>query len=392
MNLEKLSKLKKPLLIIFFSLTLIEFLSGIVIFSLPQFRIDTFVKSYFGKLPIAQIFGEMYNQELGWDYPPNSKIESTNVLNRTWVANYGHQGQRESLNKNLPVVATAYGDSFVHGDELDTKFTWAHYLEQILDGQVQNFGVGGYGTDQAYLKFKRHTSQGIVAPITILGIFEGDLSRISTNFRHFVTPESNIFPGFKSGFVFQDNKVIFLENPAKTTMDKKQIEKLILRLSKSDWGAKRQLYLQNQFPYTLQTLKAFTHLKDRFVEKFSGKDRLNSWHSKEEKSVMGYLVDEFIKTACKSQSTPVVLFFPDTNRWQKGAKDPQYSAFRDEIKQSYPGLVVVDIAQARFDPNRYTLIPLKGHLSPYGNMVVAQRLGLQLKTLPKGLNHSTYCK
>src|SRR5690606_2816732 len=52
------------------------------------------------------------------------------------------------------------GDSFTFGDEVGDDDTWAVALERALAehgiaAEVLNFGVNGYGTDQAYLRWRR---------------------------------------------------------------------------------------------------------------------------------------------------------------------------------------------------------------------------------------------
>lgn len=70
------------------------------------------------------------------------------------------------------------GDSFTFGLEVRYEDTWAHQLERALDSrfQVLNFGVDGYGVDQAYLRYRRD----VVAwhpEIVIFGIIDDDLRR-----------------------------------------------------------------------------------------------------------------------------------------------------------------------------------------------------------------------
>ena len=67
-----------------------------------------------------------------------------------------------------------FGDSFTHGDELEYEDTWGAQLERALGQRghptrVYNFGVGGYGMDQAFLRWRdvgRHAGPEIV----ILGL------------------------------------------------------------------------------------------------------------------------------------------------------------------------------------------------------------------------------
>lgn len=49
----------------------------------------------------------------------------------------------------------AFGDSFTHGDGVTNQEMWTAVLEAALPGtEVLNFGVGAYGLDQAYLRYR----------------------------------------------------------------------------------------------------------------------------------------------------------------------------------------------------------------------------------------------
>src|SRR5262249_30879361 len=46
-----------------------------------------------------------------------------------------------------------YGDSMTWGDEVDDEHAWGNILSRLLNCRVANYGVPGYGVDQAYLRF-----------------------------------------------------------------------------------------------------------------------------------------------------------------------------------------------------------------------------------------------
>jgi len=54
------------------------------------------------------------------------------------------------------------GDSFTFGMEVPYEDTWGAQLERALAGDVQvlNFGVDGYGVDQAYLRYRKMCVHG----------------------------------------------------------------------------------------------------------------------------------------------------------------------------------------------------------------------------------------
>ena len=67
-----------------------------------------------------------------------------------------------------PCAAT-FGDSFTFAAEVSDADAWPNQLSAMLDCRVANYGVGGYGTDQAMLRFLQ-TEVG-PASIIVLGLF-----------------------------------------------------------------------------------------------------------------------------------------------------------------------------------------------------------------------------
>lgn len=93
---------------------------------------------------------------LGWTYRPNS---------RSGIYAYNSAGLR-SEPQDYPSHPSEHvfriavlGDSYTLGYEEPLENTWGYRLQQILRGEnpgveVLDFGVGGYGIDQAYLRWR----------------------------------------------------------------------------------------------------------------------------------------------------------------------------------------------------------------------------------------------
>jgi hypothetical protein len=93
---------------------------------------------------------------------------------------------------------SVYGDSFAFGDELGAKASWANQLARTLGCRVANYGVNGYGTDQAYLRFRQMADDE--APVTILLIYPQNIMRSVNQFRALITG-SGTFLSFKPRFL-----------------------------------------------------------------------------------------------------------------------------------------------------------------------------------------------
>jgi hypothetical protein len=88
--------------------------------------------------------------------------------------------------------ASAYGDSFIWGEELPPPDGWIEQLSRLLHCRVANYGVSAYGTDQAYLRFHKTTSDE--APVVMLGIFPENLMRNVNQYRGFLSTGLQPFP------------------------------------------------------------------------------------------------------------------------------------------------------------------------------------------------------
>ena len=54
----------------------------------------------------------------------------------------------------FPACVSLYGDSVTWAAEVDNEHAWSNVLSLLLGCRVANYGGGGYGADQAYLRFK----------------------------------------------------------------------------------------------------------------------------------------------------------------------------------------------------------------------------------------------
>ena len=142
-----------------------------------NFKVPPVSSENFQEEAYAFFHSESFDADLGWDYRPP-------------VRNYL---------RHKVFLAQAYGDSFVlsgHGG-----ITWQAAFENITGEAILNFGVGGYGLDQAVLKFERYSSE-YPTRIAVLGLYHQTFRRaLSYHARYyFSNPEKYKF-AFKPFFV-----------------------------------------------------------------------------------------------------------------------------------------------------------------------------------------------
>lgn len=116
-----------------------------------------------------------WDDELGWPSPREAFSPPRDATGAKENPDFP-QGAR--------TCASVYGDSFVWGDDIPLAQGWVEQLSRKLSCRVANYGVSGYGTDQAYLRFKRMTRDD--APVALLGIFPENVMRNVNQYRQFI--------------------------------------------------------------------------------------------------------------------------------------------------------------------------------------------------------------
>lgn len=116
----------------------------------------------------------------------------------------GIRSDREyAIEKPAGVVrVAAFGDSYVHGDDVDNAETaWAQ-LEAANPGiEALNFGVPGYGTDQAFLRYREQAAE-YHPDVVLIGLMPENVQRNVSVFRPAYYPRTGlplVKPRFRIG-------------------------------------------------------------------------------------------------------------------------------------------------------------------------------------------------
>lgn len=100
--------------------------------------------------------------------------------------------------RTRPCVA-AFGDSFTYGQEASDDDAWGNQLARKLGCRVANFGVPGYGVDQAYLRYRRKQAEIAGASVVVIGFFPENIMRHVNQYVGFRVARPNLL--FKPRFV-----------------------------------------------------------------------------------------------------------------------------------------------------------------------------------------------
>ena len=115
------------------------------------------------------------DEELGWPRPSQATSLPRDPTGAKFNAEFPEPGR---------ACASAFGDSFTWGEEIPPADGWVERLSHRLGCRVANYGVSGYGTDQAYQRFRRMTADE--APLALIGIFPENVVRNVNQYRAFL--------------------------------------------------------------------------------------------------------------------------------------------------------------------------------------------------------------
>lgn len=122
----------------------------------------------------------LFDAELGWTWRPSSKDE----VGLAEINALGARGPREYGPEPAPGMRriATFGDSFTFGDEVPVEASFQWLIEhRAKDLEVVNFGVSGYGTDQALLRFR--ALGRMQAEVVCLGLLLENIGRNVNRYR-----------------------------------------------------------------------------------------------------------------------------------------------------------------------------------------------------------------
>lgn len=328
---------------------------------------------------------------LGWRY------RSGYAGARDHTNSHGLRSAREysSAPADSVVRVAAFGDSFVYGNEVDNANCWAALIEQIYPRlEVLNYGVGGYGIDQAYLRFVGE-SHSLSPQIAILGFTPADFGRVVNVYRRFLSNRE--LPLFKPRFMPGAHGELELRaSPVRGPADyERYLEHpdAVIAAGRYDAWYEPAIY-KNPLYDVSATVRLITGLWIKVRRRYLDDDRLVRDGVFNRASTAFHLqIALFRNFAARARSegiAPLVVIFPDVEsiaRRQRG-EAPIFAPLTDELRAM--AIDYVDVTEAFLahggagvqQPGTW-FMPL-GHYSPTANRLVAEWLGQRLLHAPRG--------
>ena len=286
-------------------------------------------------------------------------------------------GARRDLStySNSRPCLDVYGDSFTWGDEVADKDAWATLLSDLLKCRVRNFGVGGYGSDQAYLRFLNAKDH---SPVVFLDHWSDNILRNVNQFRNFLVPGPQY--GFKPRFVLRDAELSRLSLPS--------VPESALQAFFDNPGLvlTHEFFLPNSpsgpliptFPYSWSLVKGYGNWMIR--AKLRGRPIYADFYSPDHPShalaVTSAILTDFYSKATAQGIRAVVVFFPgcrDFDEKRKLGEFPYEPLVRTLREAHVRSLDMGELIAEKYGADFQRLyVTCRGHLNPQGNRLVAE--------------------
>ncbi len=318
----------------------------------------------------------VFDPELGWTWRPSSVSEEGIHIDAI-----GARGPREYQPRPPPGTRRAlfFGNSFTFGDEIPDGATFQSILENIAPRfEALNFGVSGYGTDQALLRY-RHLGRELGGEIVAIGILLENIGRNVNRYR----PLWNTRTGFcvtKPRFVLDERGDLSLVPQPYATREELQRSILdgsvIEEIGEHEYWHDRPQVWTGRLSSLARIAAAWFAYHERTPQLLWQDPRGEPFR------VTVAILETFQREALEDGARLApVLIFPTKDDLKNHALPgkPYWSAFLRELERR--GVAFIDLippiaARVRElgeDPMRSSLYH-GGHLSKVGNAIVAREI------------------
>ena len=104
------------------------------------------------------------------NYIPHDGIDKSSTISTVQP----NSARRSFVYADRPCRINTYGDSFTQCHQVSDGETWQEYLSAHLGEPIRNFGMGGYGVNQAYRRLLKNEKTAHKAEYLILYIWGDD--------------------------------------------------------------------------------------------------------------------------------------------------------------------------------------------------------------------------
>jgi len=320
-----------PLAALLLALLAIELVSAVGVHTLAFMKPDMFYRTSVVSPDEYERYLAERDPVLGWPRPKRLADGSYDAVGSRPVPAYPDP-------EAAPALVSLYGDSMTESLEVDDADAWGNQLALLLGRRVSNFGVAGFGTDQAYLRFL--ANQRDDAKVVFLNHFSDGGMRNVNQWRNLLSTSDASRLAFKPRFVAEGDQLRLIPLPTFS------YEEYVACSAAPATCLEHEFFLPDdgrsgvqtiRFPYALTLLRTLDNLilKPKLEQVPRHAYHYRRDHPSDVLRVTRYILRDFIAVARARGKIPVVTIIPD-------GKDLEY--FRTHGAWTYQTLID-DLAQ-----------------------------------------------
>ncbi|OGR01582.1 MAG: hypothetical protein A2284_05890 [Deltaproteobacteria bacterium RIFOXYA12_FULL_61_11] len=245
---------------------------------------------------IHQPFSSFFvaDRQLGWDTP-------------------GLVRSSEKLVPGKHSWASSYGDSFVYSSEVQESMSWQNQFQRLTGQEILNFGVCGYGTDQALLKLEKLYTR-FPTPVVFFGLLPDNALRNVSVFKMFYFRQDGD-PYLKPRFMLHEGHLVLYRPPVGSASDYSLLHDIEVARS----IAARDYWYQHMlevfgfdlltgrgFPYSLESIEILLGAIRR-SRRAGEVGPLLLDETSEVRRILFLVLERFLGFARRKQFTPVII-------------------------------------------------------------------------------------
>lgn len=306
---------------------------------------------------------------LGW--PESTEFENgTNDIRGT--------GERDGYSRfGSDDCVSIYGDSFALGAEVKRDKTWGARLAEYTGCSVGIYGVNGYGSDQAYLRFQGRVNDR--ASVVILTHLSENITRNLMRLRDLYSGYAKY--GFKPRFVLEQEKLTLVKIPVLSEDEYwryvalRQPQLVLEHENFHVDGPAGEVALK--FPYSISVLRNMLSYRMRSAlhrspdyHQFYDRD-----HPMQGLQISAAILDGFYRDALKRNQKPLIILLPtrhDLAIYEETGEWTYKNLIHDLTKAGVPFLEFGDhLIENTVGIDRQSLYMPLGHMGEQASKILA---------------------
>lgn len=254
---------------------------------------------------------ENYSEQLGW------------IMSDSMRDNLGARINPEIYETTCLEM---YGDSFTFSDTVSNEFAWPAQLSKLINCKVNNFGVAGYGSDQATML---HEAIDITARISVLNHLSENVIRNVNQFRTLIYPSDTVI--LKPRYILTDkNNLKLVPKPELNKFDLISSNNLKLKLKNEYFipGGNSGIKEHITFPFTISLLEIILNhylVSSKIKSTPAHKKFYDKDHNSNGLNITYKIMERFVFNSKKKKQLPIITIIPtcrDIEYFKKYNKKP----------------------------------------------------------------------